>query len=284
MTSVVVPVFNGAHVLPTTLPAVRALESVDEVVYVDDGSTDDTPGLLAAADGIRVVRMPENRGRSAARNAGVAASRGDMIVFFDVDVEPPPAGADALVTAVGLAGAVAAVARLDPVLDLPSDPFQDYVGHHPRGPSAERRPGDRVDWRFFLSGTCAVRRRALLAAGGFPEDIAYGEDVALACRLASAHPDGLRLADATVRLHDLGDLDRALRHAAEFGAGAARFEGECPSGALERFRRAGAASALASAAVPTLRVLVDTLGPGPGRRHAVRYLLASTALRAARRA
>lgn len=282
MITVVVPVFNGSHVLPTTLPAVTNLRGVGEIVYVDDGSSDGTPGLLAAADGIRTVTLPENRGRSAARNAGVAAARGDVMVFFDADVEPPPTAAAALAGATH--GAVAAVARLDPVLDAPGDPFQDYVGHHSRGPSKALSPGDRVGWRFFLSGTCAVRRDVLIRAGGFPEGIEYGEDVTLACRLASTHPDGLRLADATVRLHDVGRLDRALGHAAAFGEAAARFDGACPSGALDRFRQAGAASSLASLAVPVLRTVVDALGPGPVRRRAVRYLLASTALRAARRA
>ena len=287
MISVVIPVYNGAQVLPTTLPAVRALRDVDEVIYVDDGSSDETVALLAeAADGarLRVVSMPENRGRSAARNAGVQAARGDVLVFFDADVEPPPEAASALGAAARAPGAVASVARLDPVVSEPDDPFQDYVAHHPRGPAPDDDPLSTLAWRFFLSGTCAVDRRAFEAAGGFPNDVPYGEDVVLACRLASRHPTGLRLADTTVRLHDLGDLGRALGHAHQFGAAAALISEPCPSGALDRVRRVGFVGRVASLAAPALRRVVDSLPPGTLRRTAVRYLLASTALRAARRA
>ncbi|WP_420453911.1 glycosyltransferase [Rubrivirga sp.] len=288
MTSVVVPVYNGASVLPTTVPAVLGLVGVDEVVWVNDGSTDGTADVLrqvvAGHERASVVTFAENRGRAAARNAGAEATTGPVVVFFDADVEPPSPAARSLADAATAAGCVAAVARLDHVATDPAEPFQDYVARHARGPSPSRAPGDRLDWRFFLSGACAVRRDALLAAGGFPEDVAYGEDVALACRLASEHPNGLRLADATVRLHDLGDLERALRNAAAFGVAAARFGEDCPSGALDRFRRAGVVGPLASVAAPALRAVVGALGPGPVRRRAVRYLLASTALRAARRA
>ena len=278
MISVVVPVLDGAGVLPTTLPALAALDGVAQVVVVDDGSTDATPGLLVAAPGIRALTLATNRGRSAARNAGAAATGGDVVVFFDADVEPPPGAARALAEAARQPGAVAAVARLDPVPDRPDEPFQDYVAWHPRGPSPHARPGDAVDWRFFLSGACAVRRSAFEAAGGFPEPVRYGEDQALARRLAALAPDGLRLADTAVRLHDLGDLDRAVRNAAEFGRGASA------SGAPSVLDRARWAAPLAPAALAVLRAAVRRMGPGPARRRAVRYVLGLTALRASRRA
>ena len=283
MISVIVPVYNGAPILPTTLPAFAALEGVGEVVVVDDGSTDSTAVLLADVPGLRVVSLKANQGRSAARNAGARAARGDVLVFFDADVEPHPGSALALAEAMGPDG-VASVARLDPVPSHPDDPFQDYVCHHPRGPARSLRPGVAVAWRFFLSGACAVRRPAFEAAGQFPTEVPYGEDVALACRLARAHPNGLRLADTTVRLHDLGDLRLALTHAAAFGRAAAAFEEPCPSGALDRFRRARALGWAAPLAAGVLRAGVRVLPVSLGRRRAVRYLLASTALSAARRA
>ena len=283
MISVIVPVYNGAHILPTTLPAFATLEGVEEVVVVDDGSTDSTARLLADTLGLRVVSLEGNQGRSAARNAGARAAQGDVLVFFDADVEPHCGAALALAEAMGPDG-VASVARLDPVPSHPDDPFQDYVCHHPRGPARDLRPGAAVEWRFFLSGACGVRRAAFEAAGRFPTDVPYGEDVALACRLARAHPDGLRLADTTVRLHDLGDVSLALAHAEQFGRAAAAFNEPCPSGALDRFRRARGVGLAAPLVARVLQAAVRVLPSGPGRRRAVRYLLASTALSAARRA
>ncbi len=85
LVSVVIPVFNGARFLAACLDSVAA-QSYErlEVVVVDDGSTD---GGLAAARGragVRVLRQA-NRGVAAARNAGVAASSGELVAFLDQD-------------------------------------------------------------------------------------------------------------------------------------------------------------------------------------------------------
>lgn len=287
MISVVIPVYDGAAVLPTTIPSVLRLHA-DEIVWVDDGSRDDTPELLAeAASGVptvRVVTLPRNRGRAAARNAGGAASSGDVLVFFDADVEPPRDAAAALAEALNSPNAVASVARLDPVASEPADPYQDYASNFPRGPARGLSPGQPIDWRFFLSGACAVRRAAFDAVGGFPEAVPYGEDLAFGCRLSRLGPDGLRLAGTTVRLHDLGDLDRALENASQFGQSAARFDEPCPGGGAGRVRSSRRLGPVAALVAAPLRVLIDRLPPGATRRRAVRYLLAATAIRAARRA
>jgi len=87
--AVVVPTWNRAHLLPASLASLLAQEGVDlEVVVVDDGSSDDTPALLArlaAADArLRVVRGA-HAGVAAARNAGIAASDAPFVAFHDSD-------------------------------------------------------------------------------------------------------------------------------------------------------------------------------------------------------
>ena len=86
--SVIIPVYNGAATIGRAVASVFAQTFTDfEVVIVDDGSTDDTPAVLAAfGDRIRVIRQP-NRGFPAARNAAIAASRGDLIALIDHDDE-----------------------------------------------------------------------------------------------------------------------------------------------------------------------------------------------------
>src|SRR5690242_12522755 len=84
--SVIIPTFNRAALVTQAIDsALSQTHAPDEIVVVDDGSTDATPELLAQyGPTIRVVRQ-ENRGRSAARNAGIQNSRGDLILFLDSD-------------------------------------------------------------------------------------------------------------------------------------------------------------------------------------------------------
>lgn len=87
--SVIVPVYQGARVLPRCLAALRASEMPEgcwELIVVDDASTDAT-ALVAAEFADAVVRLPGRpRGPAYARNRGVELARGEIVVFIDADV------------------------------------------------------------------------------------------------------------------------------------------------------------------------------------------------------
>jgi hypothetical protein len=86
--SAVIPTYNRAHLLPRSIgSALAALGPGDEVVVVDDGSTDGTEELVASyGDQVRLVRG-EHRGAGAARNLGYAATKGPLVAFLDSDDE-----------------------------------------------------------------------------------------------------------------------------------------------------------------------------------------------------
>lgn len=95
--SVVIPVYNEEAVLEQTLPTLVAfLEGVAdsfEIVCADDGSEDRSAEILAAAaaadDRIRVLSLPENRGKGAAVKVGMLAARGEFSMFMDADLSTP---------------------------------------------------------------------------------------------------------------------------------------------------------------------------------------------------
>src|SRR5690606_32026743 len=82
--SVIVPAYNEARALPATLAAVRRLP-IDEVIVVDDGSSDGT-GPTARRCGAEVVRLPANQGKGAALSAGLSTARGDVLLLLDADL------------------------------------------------------------------------------------------------------------------------------------------------------------------------------------------------------
>jgi glycosyltransferase involved in cell wall biosynthesis len=95
--SVIIPCFNHGEFLPEAVCSATAIERDDiESIVVDDGSTDERTrkemdALLA--QGIKVIRQ-ENKGLAAARNAGIAISRGEYILPLDADDRLRPAWID----------------------------------------------------------------------------------------------------------------------------------------------------------------------------------------------
>jgi len=92
--TIILPVFNMEETLPRALEgAIREASPNDEVVVVDDGSTDRS-AEIAARFPVRLVRHEKNRGVAAARRTGARASRGRVLFFTDADACLRPGAAD----------------------------------------------------------------------------------------------------------------------------------------------------------------------------------------------
>jgi len=102
--TVVIPVFNSAEVLSTTVAGVidclKASHRTFEVILVDDGSKDLSWGTiqrLCAQDGrVRGIRLLRNRGQHSALLAGLRASTGEFVVLMDDDGQNPAGEIDTL--------------------------------------------------------------------------------------------------------------------------------------------------------------------------------------------
>jgi glycosyltransferase involved in cell wall biosynthesis len=92
--SVVIPVYNERATIETIVSQVRAVGLADEILIVDDGSSDGTRQVLAALEGgqppVRVLLHEQNRGKGAAVQTGIRAAQGDLVVIQDADLEYDP--------------------------------------------------------------------------------------------------------------------------------------------------------------------------------------------------
>ncbi len=83
---VVIPAYNEAPFIATVIGVARAVPEVDEVLVVDDGSSDRTAEAAAEA-GARVVSHEKNRGKGAAMRTGCRSAQGDVLIYLDGDLQ-----------------------------------------------------------------------------------------------------------------------------------------------------------------------------------------------------
>jgi len=144
-----------------------------EVVVVGNGADVDVPAR------VRVVRLPENVGVAAGRNAGAAAASGDVLLFLDDDGWYPGPGAGRYVAERFAAEPDLAVLSFR-VADPDGGPGARW--HVPRLRAGDPERSSPVT--TFAGGACAIRRAAYLEAGGLPEAFFYAhEETDLAWRL-----------------------------------------------------------------------------------------------------
>lgn len=88
--SVVIPAYNEGTALGGTLDLLAKLPDISEVIVVDDGSLDDTAGVVYERSWVKLIRHPYNIGNGAAVKTGIRAARGELILIMDGDGQHDP--------------------------------------------------------------------------------------------------------------------------------------------------------------------------------------------------
>ena len=184
--SIVIPAFNAETTLAESLESVQSQTFADfEVVIVDDGSTDGTPGIarrFCAGDPRFSLMVGPHAGVSAARNAALDKARGGIIAFLDADDTWFPEKLERQIE----------VFREEPRVNLVFTNCHFWDGQRDLGrgyrtdkPLPEANPIRRLmrDNPFVFS-TVAVRREFLSLAGGFDPELSAAVDWDLWLRMA----------------------------------------------------------------------------------------------------
>ena len=187
--SVVIPTFNRGGLLARTIPALANQQSTFpyEVIFVSNGSTDDTETVLKEAEAtyagtFRYLRIAATGGPSAPRNAGIRAAAGQVVIILDDDVLPDPD----LVQRHGefhLANPERHHAALGE-LYIPPEMLEDPMSMFHAFPYDEVRTLDKLSFLHFWTCHVSVKREFIRDAGMFDERFLGYEDMLCGHQLA----------------------------------------------------------------------------------------------------
>jgi len=205
--SVILPTYNRAYCLGRAVDSVLTQTFRDfELIVVDDGSTDETQELLAGYTDprLRVIRQPENKGQSAARNAGILAANGKYIAFHDSDDEWLPEKLERQVEVLDSAPPDVGVVFCDH--------WRFRNGERTYYPAPNIQPEDGLVFERALDDglknigtpTLLMRRACLEKSGLFDENMNRSVDLDLCIRLAK-HFRFQRMPEPLMNVYMTGD-------------------------------------------------------------------------------
>lgn len=225
--SVVVPIKNAARTLPICLAALSRLDPPpSEIVLVDNGSSDGSlalqeafAGSVRAAD-VRLLREPRP-GAAAARNAGIRAARGAVVVLMDADCEPEPDWLKHLLApfeedAVGAVAGRVVSAPAGSTVELFSALYTLQL------PDQPKRSTRWTPWEGgYVTANFAVRAETLKAVGDLDEAsvgaTACGSDYDLCARIYTHGQSVVYEPAARVRHHHRTTMRGMVRQAFDYG-------------------------------------------------------------------
>jgi glycosyltransferase involved in cell wall biosynthesis len=210
--SVIIPTYDRAALLGRSIRSVLGQDYEDfELIVIDDGSTDETAGVMGGFRDprIRYVNLGRNMGAGAARNAGIRMARGMFLAFQDSDDEWVPAKLAKQMSAFERGPSRVGVVYSD-MQRIPTNQTPVYFA----APSV--LPDRLIDpaARFYQVGnlgiqSAVIRREYLDKAGHFNEDLPALEDLELFIRLSKLC-DFHHIREPLVRYYDTQGISKDL--------------------------------------------------------------------------
>jgi glycosyltransferase involved in cell wall biosynthesis len=189
--SAIITTYNYAQFITTAIESVlNQTRRPDEIVVVDDGSTDQTAGLVAgyAAQGVRYV-LKENGGAGSARNRGLRETTGDLVLFLDADDQWFP---DKLALQLAHLARYPAAGLVTggecQVFEWGQPP---YVLRRPARGAARLYPQVLIENNIGNPSLTLVRRACFDRVGVFDEGLRLGQDWDMWIRIAREFPVGV---------------------------------------------------------------------------------------------
>jgi glycosyltransferase involved in cell wall biosynthesis len=219
--SVVVPVLDGADTIGAMLSALMDQSGAPqgiEYIVVDNGSTDATCAIVASFPKVTLLHEAR-RGPAAARNCGLRAARGEIVVHLDADTLPTRRWLGAIVAPFKDPNVAIAVGQT--LVFRPSTPVERYIAA--AGLYESERAISRPPFPFAPSLNMAVRRTLALEAGGWCEDLMTAEDVDFSQRVLALAPGPIAYAASAVLFHRTRSTGEQLaKLASSYGRGVAQ--------------------------------------------------------------
>ena len=204
--SVIIPSYNRAHTLSRALDSVLGqTRPADQIIVIDDASSDGTSALLSRYPTVETRFLEENRGVSAARNAGLEQARHEWIALLDSDDEWLPEKLERQVDAI----------EHDPEINIfHTNEIWIRNGKRVNAMNKHAKPDGHV-YQASLALCCVspssilMHRRVLKACGVFDESLPACEDYDLWLRLFHRYP--VRLIDQALLIKYGGHEDQLSR-------------------------------------------------------------------------
>lgn len=188
--SILIPTFNRAHLLGETIDSVLGqTRQVDEILVIDDGSSDDTAGVVRSYEGALTYLRQENAGKSAALNTGLSRAKGDLIWICDDDDILAETACQQLVDQL----------ESDPSLDFACGRHDDFTVDPVNGKKTYKPAGidfasssdaifsDLLEGCHIFQPGLIVRKSVYDSVGPFREDLLRSQDYEMILRIARGH-------------------------------------------------------------------------------------------------
>ncbi|MFM9280047.1 glycosyltransferase family 2 protein [Paenibacillus jiagnxiensis] len=177
LTSIIIPTYNGLHLLQPCVEAIRAFTDTPyEIIVVDNGSSD---GTWAYCEKERLISIwnPDNSGYAAACNLGLKLASGDHLLLMNNDVTVMPGWLNNLHTAlhsserIGMVGPVTNYASGIQKVETGADSMEAFMRY-----ATDNNRSDPSRWMETerLVGLCLLFRRELLQRVGYLDELFSG--------------------------------------------------------------------------------------------------------------